>query len=251
MDIAWLILLVIGAFAGGFINGLAGFGTSLFALPWWLLVLPPVQAVALVLAMSVASGIQGMMAIWHDINWRHLAIFLVPAFCGIPFGLAILHTIDAQSLSLLVALLLLSYGSFFSFKRELPNFTKPTPIIDGMIGFVSGVLGAVAGLSGALPTMWLGLRDWSKRQSRAILQPFNMTILGLSALLLLWRGAFTADVGWAMLVVLPVSIAAAKLGLMAFERMQDRTFRRFLIIAMLLSGIILLARLALTMELFK
>ena len=31
-----ILLIIAGAFAGGFANGLAGFGTGLFALGWWL-----------------------------------------------------------------------------------------------------------------------------------------------------------------------------------------------------------------------
>ena len=51
-----LIYLVLAGLAGGFINGLAGFGTALFALGFLLQILPPVQAVGLVLVLSVISG---------------------------------------------------------------------------------------------------------------------------------------------------------------------------------------------------
>ena len=61
--ITFLALLGAGAIAGGFINGLAGFGTALFSLGFWLQIMPPQQAVALVLAMSVLSGIQGLILV--------------------------------------------------------------------------------------------------------------------------------------------------------------------------------------------
>lgn len=60
-------LLIAGAAAGGFVSGLAGFGTALFALGWWLQVMPPVQAVSIVLFMSVVSGLQGMLVVRRDI----------------------------------------------------------------------------------------------------------------------------------------------------------------------------------------
>ena len=41
-----IICLIAGGFAGGFVNGLAGFGTALFALGWFLQVLPPREASA-------------------------------------------------------------------------------------------------------------------------------------------------------------------------------------------------------------
>jgi uncharacterized membrane protein YfcA len=42
-----LVLLVLGALAGGFVSGLAGFGTALMALGIWLYVVPPSIAVPL------------------------------------------------------------------------------------------------------------------------------------------------------------------------------------------------------------
>ena len=172
----FVFFVVAGAFSGGFINGLAGFGTSLFALGWWLQVMSPIQAVSIALVMSVVSGIQGVILVRKDIVWSRLALFLVPALFGIPIGLQILRWIDANLLTMAIALFLLLFGSYFLFRRELPNIARATPLIDTLIGFTSGILGAVAGLSGSLPTIWLSLRDWTKKQTRAVLQPFNVAI---------------------------------------------------------------------------
>ena len=66
MDSYSLILFTAGAIAGGFINGLAGFGTALFALGFWLQILPPEQAVFISATMSVilvckAHGLSGAL----------------------------------------------------------------------------------------------------------------------------------------------------------------------------------------------
>ena len=47
MATAAIFLLLVGALAGGFVTGLAGFGTALMALGIWLYVLPPSTAVTL------------------------------------------------------------------------------------------------------------------------------------------------------------------------------------------------------------
>jgi hypothetical protein len=49
------LLLLLGAFAGGFVSGLAGFGTGLTALGIWLQVVDPVLAAPLVVICSVVS----------------------------------------------------------------------------------------------------------------------------------------------------------------------------------------------------
>lgn len=238
----FIAYLLIGAAAGGFINGLAGFGTSLFALGWWLQVMPPLKAVAMVLALSVASGLQGVWLVRRDIRPGRLALFLIPGLAGIPIGLQILQFIDATTLKLVIAGFLLLYGGFFIARRELPKMTRPTPIADATIGFTGGILGAIAGLSGALPTMWLALRDWTKQQSRAVLQPYNVTILGLSAIMLALDGAYDRATLIAMAVALPVTMIAAQIGLVVFGRLSDLQFRRLLIALMLISGLVLLAR---------
>lgn len=63
MSVELIVWLVLGAAAGGFINGLAGFGTALMSLGVWLQVMPPWQAVAVVAAMSAASGVQNLWLI--------------------------------------------------------------------------------------------------------------------------------------------------------------------------------------------
>ena len=50
------LYLALGAMAGGFINGLAGTGTALFALGFYLVVLEPITAVFIVAFMSVLAG---------------------------------------------------------------------------------------------------------------------------------------------------------------------------------------------------
>ena len=237
-----IIFLCIGAAAGGFINGLAGFGTSLFALGWWLQVITPVQAVAIALTLSVASGIQGVFLVRRAIILPRLARFVLPALAGVPIGLSILHRIDAGTLKVAVAVLLLVYGAFLIIRRNLPALENPTPVADMGLGFTGGILGAVAGLSGALPTMWLSMRPWPKEETRAVLQPYNVIVLGVSALLLAFDGGFSGNTLLLIALALPVTMIAAQIGIAVFKRLTDAQFRRLLILMLQLSGLILLFR---------
>ncbi|MGI9420792.1 MAG: sulfite exporter TauE/SafE family protein [Geminicoccaceae bacterium] len=240
MSVEVVLFILVGAVFGGFVNGLAGFGTSLFALGWWLQVMPPADAVALSLAMSLLSGVQGVILVRRAIEPGRLARFLLPALAGIPIGLALLDRIDAAVLKLVVAVFLLAYGAFFAFRRKLPELTRPTPFMDGIVGFLGGFFGAVAGLSGALPTVWLSLRTWPKATRRAVLQPFNMVVLGLAALLLAWNGVYDRDVLIATAIAAPATLLGAQLGIFLFKRINDADFRRLLIFLMLASGLAIL-----------
>lgn len=242
MDLTYLLVLIVGAVAGGFVNGLAGFGTALFALGWWLQIMPPKQAVTLVLVMSIVSSIQGVAATRRAINWQRLAWFVLPGLAGIPIGLQLLDLIDPTTLKLVIAGFLILYGGYFVWRRTLPRIRSYWPPVDGALGFIGGVLGAMAGLSGALPTIWVSLLDRSKEENRSVLQTYNLIIQIVSAAMLLAQGTYTPQLGIAMLIVLPVSVAAAHLGLKLFARLADGQFRRLLVLLTLAAGLILIAR---------
>lgn len=244
MSADFLILLALGAAAGGFINGLAGFGTALFALGFWLQIMPPVEAVSIVVVLAVVAGLQGVWLVRRSVfdNPRRLARFLVPALFGVPLGVAALAVLEPTALKLVIAGFLILYGGFFAFRTDLPSFDRPTPLIDGVIGFLGGGLGGAASLSGALPTMWCAMRPWPKAETRAVLQTYNVVVLALATVFFAADGAYSREVLLRIAVALPVTMIFAQLGIAAFRRLEDRQFRRLLIALMLLSGLVILAR---------
>lgn len=244
MSFDFVVLLLAGAAAGGFINGLAGFGTSLFALGFWLQIMSPVAAVSIAMMMAVISGLQGAWVVRQAIfdHPRRLARFLIPGIVGVPLGVMALAMIDAQVLKLTIGGIMVLYGGFFTLRWSLPKFDRPTPIVDSIVGFLGGVLGGAASLSGALPTMWCSMRTWPKSQTRAVLQPFNIIILGLAALVFVWHGYYTWQALTHIAVALPITLISAQIGIAIFKRLDDDQFRRLLIVMMFASGSVLLAK---------
>lgn len=238
-----VVFLILGAVAGGFINGLSGTGTALFALGFYLAVLEPITAVAIVALMAFLAGVQGLWIVRTEIlkQTARLLRFVVPGLAGVPLGLLLLDMIDASALRIGIAVLLIVYGGYFSFRASLPAFTRKTPIIDAVIGGVGGVLGGAASVSGAIPSMWLSLRPWPKSETRAVLQPFNMAILGTTVCLLALKGAYDGTALRALLITVPAGLLAAQVGIAVFKRLSDVMFRRLLIGLTLLMGVGILA----------
>lgn len=239
-----ITILALGAALGGFVNGLAGFGTALFALGFYLTILPPKEAVAVVVVCSVVVGAQGLWIVRDAIFARpaRLLRFLIPGLIGIPLGLWILSMIEPRGLKLFIAAMLILYGGYFSLRRALPTFDRPTPIIDSVIGGLGGILGGAAALSGALPTIWCSMRPWPKAETRAVLQPFNFAVLLVTMTMLALDGVYRGGTLLYVAVALPVAILAGQLGIAVFRRIPDAAFRRLLIALCLVSGTILLIR---------
>lgn len=241
MDTGFLVALFSGAIAGGFVNGLAGFGTALFALGFWLQILPAPQAVAIAVVMSIASGLQGVWIVRREIQRhpRRLARFLLPALVGIPLGVAALSVVSADLLRIGIAGSMLFYGGFFLLRGNLPRFEPRTPVPDIVVGLAGGMLGGAASLSGALPSMWCALRPWPKGETRAVLQSYNVIVLTVTAALLAWKGFYTSQTLGLTALVLPATLIGAQVGVLVFQRLSDDQFRLVLLGLMFLSGSIL------------
>ncbi len=236
VDIAFIMT---GAFAGGFINGLAGTGTALFALGFLLVVLDPISAVAIVSLMSVVTGLQGLWEVREAMR-RNIARrlrFVLPGLAGVPIGIMLLAHIDSETLKITVGSLLILYGGFFTFRTNLPKFERLTPALDSCVGLTGGIMGGMAALSGALPLIWCSMRPWPKAETRAVLQPFNVAVLGATTVALWWRGSYSTTTITSFLIALPASLLAAQIGLIVFRRISDNIFRRLLIGLSLLLGL--------------
>ena len=244
MPLEHYLLLLLGAASGGLINGLAGFGTALFALGFWLQIMPPLQAVSMAVVMSVASGLQGVWLVRKSIadQPRRLLRFLLPALPGIPIGVAVLSLISGEILKVTIAGFMILYGGFFSFRSALPNTEHPMPVLDGIVGFIGGLLGGAASLSGAVPTMWCAAHPWPKAETRAVLQPFNVVVLTLAMITFAFKGVYNWDVLKLIAIALPATMIFAQIGLTIFKRLNDTQFRRLIIVLMFLSGLILMLR---------
>ncbi len=239
MSATFILFLVLGAAAGGFINGLAGTATALFALGFYLVVLDPVTAVAIVAGMAIISGVQGLWIVRSGImeQPRRILRYMIPGLLGVPLGILVLDRIDASTLRLFIAGLLIFYGAYFGFRSALPAFSRHTPVLDGLIGLIGGFLGGAASLAGAVPSMWMSLRPWTKAEMRVTLQSFNMAILTMTVGLLFFKGAYNGQAVTALLITVPVGLLAAQVGIAVFRRLTDTAFRRLLILLTLAVGV--------------
>ncbi|MFZ3226684.1 MAG: TSUP family transporter, partial [Xanthobacteraceae bacterium] len=86
MGLEQIVIVFVGALAGGLVNGLTGFGTALTVLGIWLYAIPPTVAATLVILCSVMSQLQTLPMIWRTIRWEYVLAFVVPGLVGVPIG---------------------------------------------------------------------------------------------------------------------------------------------------------------------
>jgi uncharacterized membrane protein YfcA len=237
MDI--VAVLAIGALCGGFVSGLAGFGTGLVALGFWLHVVNPVVAAALVVICSVVGQVQSLYTLRHAVTWHRIWPFLIGGVLGVPLGVAALRFLDPKTLKVFLGALLMGYAGITLGFRRFPTTSWGGRVADGLIGCGGGALGGVAGLSGPLPTIWCGLRGWNADAQRGVYQPFNLFILATVLCAYLTQGILTEQVWGFAFVCLPATILGTYLGIRMYGRVNERQFRVLVLWLLLVSGIVL------------
>jgi uncharacterized protein len=237
MDTVAIVLLFLGALAGGLVSGLAGFGTGLMALGIWLHVVPPAIAVPLVLICSITAQTSTLLAFWRFIDFRLVWPFIIGGLAGVPLGTMLVAHADPALFKLGVGLFLLVFPTVLYFNRTPLAWSFGGRTADTMVGFAGGILGGLAGLSGPLPTLWASVRGWGKDERRGVFQTFNWTVLSAALCLQVGTGFVTGEVVWLALFVLPVTIFGAWIGARTYRALSDRNFRDVVLGLLFLSGV--------------
>ena len=240
LTMAAAAVVAVGAFAGGFVSGLAGFGTGLVALGIWLHVVAPAPAATLVAICSVAAQAGTIPAVWHAVDRARAGPMVVAGLLGVPAGTLLLSRVNPDAFGLGVGVLLVAYSGTMLLRRVRRGVAWGGRAADAGVGFAGGVLGGLSGLSGALPTAWATLRGWSKDEARGVFQVFNLSVL---AAVVLWHaasGLVTPELGLLALVALPGTASGAWLGVRAYRRLSDKRFREVVLWLLMASGVQLL-----------
>jgi uncharacterized membrane protein YfcA len=231
-------LLFAGALAGGFVSGLAGFGTALMALGLWLYVLPPAVAVTLTLICSVVAQTATLPSMWKSFDLSLVWPFVVGGLLGVPIGTLLIAHADPRVFKLTIGVFLLVFPVALYFSAPMA-FTFGGRVADAAVGFAGGILGGLAGLSGPLPILWASVRGWGKDERRGIFQTFNWTVLFVALCLQAASGRVGTEVLWFAALSLPGTVIGTWLGARLYHALDDRNFRDVVLGLLFLSGAIL------------
>jgi uncharacterized membrane protein YfcA len=237
MTTSALVLLFSGALAGGFVSGLAGFGTALMALGIWLYVLPPSTAVPLVVICSIVAQTSTLPSFWRSFDFKLVWPFVIGGIAGVPLGTLLIAHADPHLFKLSFGVLLLVFPTALYLYRNPVAFRFGGRLADGLVGFAGGILGGLAGVSGPLPTLWASVRGWGKDERRGIFQTFNWCVLSTTLCLEAGTGFVTAQVLRLALLVLPATLSGAWLGARTYRALSDRNFRDVVLGLLFLSGV--------------
>jgi uncharacterized protein len=236
-----LALFVVATFLGAFVAGLAGFAFGLVAAAIWLHILTPLQAATLIVSYGLI--VQGY-AVWklrHALDGKRLLPLVIGGQLGIPLGIELLRWLPAADMRATVGAVLVAFSLYSLLRPKLRLMADAGPLADGAAGVASGIVGGATGLAGILPTIWAGLRGWTRDEQRAVFQPVAVATFAGCLLWLGGTGSFDRPTLLLFLAGLPALFAGSWLGLRLYGRLDEASFRKVVLGLVLVAGAALVA----------
>lgn len=241
MSGAEIALLVVGAAAAGFVQGLSGFAFGMVAMSIWVWGIDPKLAVV----MSIAGGLSGQIfaavRLRRGLQWPLLWPFLLGALVGVPVGVVLLPLVDAVLFKFLLGVTLMVCCSAMLVTQNFAHITRGGRIGDVLSGLAGGVMGGLGGFTGVVPSLWCTLRGWDKDTARAVLQNFNLAALSVTFATYVGSGMVTRETWPLFLVVIPALLIPSVLGTRLYVGLSEASFRRVVLGLLTVSGVVMIA----------
>jgi len=238
-DVAPLFLLSIAVFCGAFVSGLAGFAFSAVAGAVLLHVLPPLEAVPLMMACSVAVQATNLWALRKNIRWRQSLILVVGGLLGVPIAVWLLQVADAQIFREGFGLAVACYAAYMLLRRGSSYQLQMNVSRNALIGFSGGFVGGLTAMPGAIPTIWCDIHGVPKAEQRGMVQPFIAAMQIFALALMLVQKDISSKVLFDFIASVPALLAGSVLGIFAFRCVNEALFRRIILCVLLVSGLLL------------
>jgi uncharacterized membrane protein YfcA len=231
--------LWLGALVGGIAAGGTGFAFGLAASSIWLHYIDPLQSGILVAGCGLLLHLTTIWQQRQNVEPARIWPFVVGGLCGVPIGVHFLAYTDAASLKIVLAVLLIVFGTYALLAPKLAIVTGGGRPADVSIGFLGGVLGGLGGYSGVLPTIWTQLRGWPKETARAVYQPYVIAMQAVTLAGILWVAFDRAGLNL-LIVILPPLFLGTWIGWKLYGKLDDRRFRQALAVLLIASGVTLI-----------
>jgi uncharacterized membrane protein YfcA len=239
MDGIVLTLFVLAAFAGGFISGFSGFAMGLVVSGVWLHVITPMQTATLIAGYGLLTQGYGIFNLRRAFDLRKTWPLAAGTVIGIPIGVSILTYVNPGYLRFGVGVLLVLY-TIYGLTRPVFAPIKIGTAADITIGISNGLLGGLTGLGGVISTISCQLRGWPKDVQRAVFQPVLFVAFVVISISQTLAGSVTLETLKLYGVGIPFMVSGLWLGFKLFGTINDETFRKAVLLLLLLSGLSLI-----------
>lgn len=233
------LVVTAGIFAGAVVSSLMGFAFSAVAGAILLHVLPPTEAVPLMMA-CIIPQFSSLVTLRHSLKWGGSFLLIIGGVLGILPALYLLQHVDAGMFRSGFGAFLIVYAGWMLLRPAFDTVEVSSGRLrDAFVGFGGGLIGGLTAMPGALPVIWCDLRGMPKYQQRGLVQPYIVAMQLLALTLMFSRHCISRETLLSVTVNLPALAAGTAIGLIMFRKIDGVLFRRVLLAVLLLAGLTL------------
>ncbi|WP_404456168.1 sulfite exporter TauE/SafE family protein [Virgibacillus necropolis] len=212
-----------------------GFGFSIMATPFLLLLFEPREAIQINLILSLVISLALISKIKHDVDFAILKRFILGSLVGLPIGITIFLLLDMTLLKLCVSVLILVLTLLLILNYRISQTNKR----DFTIGGFSGAFTTSIGIPGPPILLYFSGTNTSKEALRATTLAFYLFIYFVSLVIQIIFAGTTKLIWISSLEGLPMVIVGLIIGQLLFKRINQQFFRIMTYILLLFTGLYL------------
>lgn len=233
MDASLFIIIILVA---SILQTSTGFGFSILATPFLLLLFEPAEAIQINLILSLIISIALIMKIRKDIDFEILKRFIVGSVFGLPIGTTIFLLINIDRLKLGVSLIIIVLTIMLILRFRVNQSKKR----DVLVGGLSGSLTTSIGMPGPPLLLYFSGTDTQKEKLRGTTLAFYLFIYFVSLIIQVVFVGTNQTIWISSAWALPLVFIGLYLGQLMFKVINQSVFRIITYIILLFTGFYLL-----------
>ncbi|MDI2587601.1 sulfite exporter TauE/SafE family protein [Psychrobacillus sp. NEAU-3TGS] len=213
-----------------------GFGFSIMATPFLLLLFAPSEAIQINIILSLIISLSLIMKVKKNIDTYLLKKLVLGSIMGLPLGGLIYITVDIKTFKLLISIILLLLTLMLIVNVRF----KSTTARDYIVGGISGVLTISIGMPGPPLLIYFAGTNTGKEKTRATTLAFFLFIYLISLLSQLFLTGTDMLIWRSSLYAIPAVFIGLIIGQILFKYLNQQVFKIFTYILLGGTGIYLL-----------
>ena len=228
-------------FLAGLVQGLAGFGSALVAVPLLALLMPVETAVPLMALLAIAISVFNLLHLHHAARLQPVLRLLAGYLLGTPLGFFFL-THAPEEVVLGVLGLFISGYALFSLAGRQPRAPWLRSWRVGL-GMISGSLGAAFSTNGPPVILHVAAHsEWDADRQKVTLTLFFLLSSLITAAAHGLGGLITREVLHWLLWSAPFLVLGTVAGILLYRRLGERDYKRITFVLILVAGVVLMGR---------
>ena len=212
---------------GGFVNGIAGFGAALIAMPIICLSVPLSLAVPSCTIIGVLLCVQMAWTYRHDIDFDRLKPVYIGTVPGAIAGITLMKELPASELKLVMGVFLFMYACW-GFFWEGTQQKVVHKNWGAVAGFFSSAISASVGMGGPPTIVYTSLAGWSKNAIKAGIASYFIVSGVIIISMQVYAGIQTANTVMLAAVGGFAVLIGARGGVVASRRIGGFVYRKML-----------------------